>query len=140
MKNTTNTAICEHCERAIVNDQGTWVDPHATGDDIIWRETCDANHGSFTAYHEPEDIAAETLAFAQSLMAKRDKGFRLSPMELGIIDHVVERCGYVDSINEPDDSSPYWDAFNEDEMRAEAERDAWENGGRDRYHAWDHFG
>lgn len=45
---------CQHCERAIILDGGIWVDPEATGDDSIWRETCDA-HDTFTAEHEPEE-------------------------------------------------------------------------------------
>jgi len=45
-------AHCKHCERAIVLVRGTWVDPEASGDDVIWRETCD-QHDTFTAEHEP---------------------------------------------------------------------------------------
>jgi hypothetical protein len=36
-----------------VNEDGGWVDPEATGDDAIWRETCDAAD-TFIADHEPE--------------------------------------------------------------------------------------
>jgi hypothetical protein len=36
-----------------VNEDGVWVDPDATGDDSVWRETCDA-HDTFIADHEPE--------------------------------------------------------------------------------------
>lgn len=47
------TDTCKHCGRRIVREDGDmWVDPNATGDDSIWRETCDA-HDTFTAYHEP---------------------------------------------------------------------------------------
>jgi hypothetical protein len=46
---------CKHCGRDIVEDRrGVWVDPEATGDDSIWRETCDA-HDTFTAEHEPDE-------------------------------------------------------------------------------------
>lgn len=45
---------CRHCGRAIVLDGEYWVDPEATGDDSIWRETCDANNEDIFAYHEPE--------------------------------------------------------------------------------------
>lgn len=46
---------CLHCERIIILDpEDGWVDPEATGDDSIWRETCDA-HDTFTAEHEPEE-------------------------------------------------------------------------------------
>lgn len=43
---------CIHCGRRIVLDGDIWVDPEATGDDAVWRETCDA-HDTFTAEHEP---------------------------------------------------------------------------------------
>lgn len=44
---------CEHCHRPIILASGVWVDPEATGDDAVWRETCDS-HDTFTAEHEPE--------------------------------------------------------------------------------------
>lgn len=50
--------LCAHCERAIEHDEGTWGDPEATGDDSIWRETCDAH---FTAYAEHEPRPDEAL-------------------------------------------------------------------------------
>lgn len=55
---STESATCRHCQRTIVHtgEAGTfytWVDPLATGDDSIWRETCDA-HDTFVAEHEPE--------------------------------------------------------------------------------------
>lgn len=43
---------CRHCHRAIEKHDGRWVDPEATGDDSVWRETCDA-HDTFVADHEP---------------------------------------------------------------------------------------
>jgi hypothetical protein len=46
---------CKHCKRRIVQEDGRWVDPEATGDDSVWRETCDA-HDTFTAEHEPDTI------------------------------------------------------------------------------------
>ena len=45
-------AICRHCDRSIVKVDGAWIDPEATGDDSVWRETCDA-HDDFLADHEP---------------------------------------------------------------------------------------
>ena len=46
-------ATCVHCSRDIVQDaDGRWVDPAATGDDSVWRETCDS-HDTFVADHEP---------------------------------------------------------------------------------------
>lgn len=44
---------CRHCDRAIILVDGAWIDPRATGDDEMWRETCDA-HDTFTAEHEPD--------------------------------------------------------------------------------------
>jgi hypothetical protein len=49
--------ICKHCGRGIVNDAGFWIDPEATGDDEVWRETCDANHEDRIAAHEPTEYA-----------------------------------------------------------------------------------
>lgn len=49
----TVAVTCTHCGRAIVQENGRWVDPEATGDDSVWRETCDA-HDTTTAEHEPE--------------------------------------------------------------------------------------
>lgn len=49
---TCNRATCRHCQRSIVFRDGRWIDPEATGDDVIWREVCDA-HDTFTAEHEP---------------------------------------------------------------------------------------
>ncbi len=46
---------CQHCERVIELDDGIWVDPEATGDDSVWRETCDAND-TFEANHEPTSV------------------------------------------------------------------------------------
>lgn len=45
---------CRHCHRAIRMEDGVWIDPEATGDDSVWRETCDA-HDTFQAEHEPPD-------------------------------------------------------------------------------------
>lgn len=46
------TETCRHCGRPIVFSDGLWIDPEASGDDIVWRETCDS-HDTFTAEHEP---------------------------------------------------------------------------------------
>lgn len=48
-------AICRHCEREITHEHGQWVDPEAKGDDAVWRETCDSNHESLAAEHEPKE-------------------------------------------------------------------------------------
>lgn len=46
-------STCQHCDRAVVLVDGTWIDPEADGDDHVWRETCDSNTETFTANHEP---------------------------------------------------------------------------------------
>jgi hypothetical protein len=47
-----SAATCVHCQRRVIRDRdGAWVDPEATGDDRVWRETCDASD-TFTAEHE----------------------------------------------------------------------------------------
>ena len=43
---------CRHCDRAITRHGGQWIDPAATGDEAVWRETCDS-HDTFEANHEP---------------------------------------------------------------------------------------
>jgi hypothetical protein len=48
------TATCKHCGRSITRENDTWVDTNATGDDAVWRETCDS-HDTFTAEHEPDE-------------------------------------------------------------------------------------
>lgn len=48
----TEVRTCRYCQRDIIDDDGRWVDPNATGDDSVWRETCDA-HNTFAAEHEP---------------------------------------------------------------------------------------
>lgn len=45
---------CRYCDRFIIQVDGIWIDPDATGDDWIWRETCD-EHDTFEADHEPND-------------------------------------------------------------------------------------
>jgi hypothetical protein len=51
-------ADCVHCGRAIVSfAPGVWFDPAATGDDSVWRETCDS-HDSFVADHEPAAVTS----------------------------------------------------------------------------------
>lgn len=97
---------CRHCGRTIVLDGDVWVDPEATGDDSIWRETCEA-HDTFIAEHEPTDefddivaglgfeevnttdmnplelnsaynaIRAELLSLGEMLEAKTDRGREL---------------------------------------------------------------
>lgn len=52
------TISCKHCERTIELVDGTWIDPNATGDDSVWRETCDENHEDRIAAHEPPSDAA----------------------------------------------------------------------------------
>jgi hypothetical protein len=62
---------CIHCERTIEldDDNSTWIDPEATGDDEIWRETCDA-HDTFTAEHEPDEDGPADDSWYQSALER----------------------------------------------------------------------
>lgn len=54
------TSACMHCDRPIVKDDDeVWVDPYATGDDSVWRETCD-RHDTMVANHEPSTTDTTT--------------------------------------------------------------------------------
>jgi hypothetical protein len=66
----TKTATCRHCERPIEyhTDDG-WVDPEATDDDEIWRQSCDA-HDTFTAEHEPEGYVTRTVRISAMVWAE----------------------------------------------------------------------
>jgi hypothetical protein len=48
----TARATCRHCGREIRFGGVRWIDPAATGDDSIWRDTC-ADSETFPADHEP---------------------------------------------------------------------------------------
>lgn len=49
------SATCQHCQRTIyLHPRDGWINPEATGDDSIWRETCE-DHDAFAAEHEPEE-------------------------------------------------------------------------------------
>lgn len=50
-----NASTCRHCGRSIILDGDRWVDPEATGDDEVWRETCE-DHDTFEAEHEPTEV------------------------------------------------------------------------------------
>lgn len=50
-ENGTGSGVCKHCGRAVVWSGEIWIDPGATGDDAVWRETCDS-HDTFIAEHE----------------------------------------------------------------------------------------
>lgn len=49
-----NPTQCRHCGRPVTEVDGRWIDPLATGDDVVWRETCDAND-TFTAEHDVKE-------------------------------------------------------------------------------------
>ena len=71
-------STCSHCGRAIVFEDGVWVDPLATGDDAVWRETCDA-HDTFTAEHVPDPVAQLAREIAD-LEARGSTDTFLAPM------------------------------------------------------------
>ena len=52
-REAAETATCRHCGREVDLVDGRWIDPEATGDDSVWRETCDENHEDRIAAHEP---------------------------------------------------------------------------------------
>lgn len=47
---------CVFCGRGIIEVDGIWVDPQATGDDEVWRETCDSSP-TFVAGHSIDPLA-----------------------------------------------------------------------------------
>lgn len=49
---------CQYCNRRIVRRNGAWIDPLATGDDSLWRHTCDSND-TFAAEHAPAAAVRE---------------------------------------------------------------------------------
>lgn len=51
---SASSDTCAFCGRRIVNVDGQWIDPEATGDDSVWREVCDS-HDTFVAEHEPAE-------------------------------------------------------------------------------------
>lgn len=75
---------CRHCGRRITNDDGLgWIDPEATGDDSIWRETCDA-HDTFEAQHEPTLTREEAIALLKQVAGGLNDGHARWPVpELG---------------------------------------------------------
>lgn len=46
-------ATCRFCDRTIQFVDRLWIDPEATGDDSLWRETCDSNDNDRISAHEP---------------------------------------------------------------------------------------
>lgn len=65
---------CKHCQREIELVDGRWIDPEATGDDSVWRETCDS-HDTFEAEHEPDeqddyDPVADLIADGAEVIAE----------------------------------------------------------------------
>jgi hypothetical protein len=77
-----STTTCKHCQRDIQLIDGTWVDPQATGDDSLWRETCDANHTDRAAQHEPTETRSPT-----TVTTSQTKRTNLTPDDAQI--HVV---------------------------------------------------
>lgn len=52
-------STCRHCGRPIKkSSDGAWFDPEASGDDAVWRLTCDS-HDTFEADHEPIEAEGE---------------------------------------------------------------------------------
>lgn len=83
-----NTSTCRHCQRTIRKSADGWIDPEATGDDRVWRETCDQNDEDRIAAHEPtspwtlvwdamdspeQPLTDEQRAVAERVMAHPDE-------------------------------------------------------------------
>jgi hypothetical protein len=73
---------CKHCGRDVALVDGAWIDPEATGEDVIWRETCDAQE-TFTAEHEPltEHLFIVRVSGCDYEQAQQVMGERLGPDE-----------------------------------------------------------
>jgi len=54
------TTKCFHCGRTITATSTGWADMEATGDDKIWRYTCDEND-TFPSDHEAEEKLVEEM-------------------------------------------------------------------------------
>lgn len=61
---------CRHCGRVLHHSKAEgWYCPEATGDDTIWRQSCE-DHDTFTAEHEPEEEAGpSSLSLVNGLRA-----------------------------------------------------------------------
>jgi hypothetical protein len=57
---TPKNATCLHCQHPITQVADTWMATDATGDDVIWRESC-PDHDTFTAEHEPVPSDTEVI-------------------------------------------------------------------------------
>jgi hypothetical protein len=88
---------CRYCGRVIIRADGRWVDPEATGEDSVWRETCD-RHDTFTAEHEPdgwegnEELAEEHRA---GLHARTRQDCPLCPADAVSISRYGTKCQYA---------------------------------------------
>ena len=63
--------MCRWCAREIEQVDGVWIDPNATGDDEIWRETCDA-HDTIHADHERMRPLNEIMDFDHVIEVRED--------------------------------------------------------------------
>lgn len=73
---------CKHCGRSIQqdeNEQGLWIDPEATGDDSVWRETCD-QHDTFEAQHEPLLTRESAIAILEEVAGGLNDGHARYPI------------------------------------------------------------
>lgn len=85
---------CKHCLRPIALEYGAWVDPEATGDDLVWRLMCD-RHDTFVAEHEPAaPVAVTTWANGFGVWharVPRNAGFPLIAARRAIRDELLAR-------------------------------------------------
>lgn len=71
MTSTLTTSTCRYCGRTVTQTDEGWVDTEATGDDRVWRETCDANE-SFFANHAPMPTLSERMDFDHVIQVNPD--------------------------------------------------------------------
>jgi|APGre2960657423_1045063.scaffolds.fasta_scaffold355833_1 hypothetical protein len=60
---------CKHCQREIVSTEEGWADPLATGDDSVWRFSCD-NNDTFTALHVPKGKKERVVYYGRNCQVR----------------------------------------------------------------------
>lgn len=103
---TTETRPCIYCDRELIEDEGIWVDPEASGDDEMWRETCDM-HDTFAAEHEPAALRSEGIEIVvnervlnDDLLLIAPRGRRFAGGHAAILIHHTFRNSWGDDAHE----------------------------------------
>lgn len=88
-------ATCRHCDRPIMHVESEgWVDPKATGENGVWRTTCE-RHDTFEAEHEP----AETPLEVTTAMLAGDAGLSYVATTIGGMRFVAYQ--HYDHLDQP---------------------------------------